>query len=334
MGRAKIAMEFIKKEKTRNTTYAKRKKGLLKKCHELSILCNAPTCIILYPYKEGKQPLEVEVYSYKGDNDTAICPIDSSRAKDPKIAREIIDRYLMVPKEERNKITRAKNLYDMFDEWTKKANQDLSKLRHKNAMDKYSSWGYNHAYFDGLDVVQLMEVLVHLDQKIEYVNQRINMMIKSNHNHNEVGLVPYFEPTPISTNLMIPQFEGVNQIPLFNYYPIINNNNQEYCHQIMPFNNQLHHQQNNAFIDQVVGASSRMMDDHHHHHDGNKNNNMVMYNMNMMHYDQGSEIVDNIGSTSSYGDGLAMSMPLQLPVMQHNVSLPRQRQYYQQMFYK
>uniref|UniRef100_A0A803KXU1 MADS-box domain-containing protein n=1 Tax=Chenopodium quinoa TaxID=63459 RepID=A0A803KXU1_CHEQI len=144
MGRAKIAMEFIVKEKTRNATYGKRKKGLLKKAHELSILCNVPVCIIIYPYKEGKQSSEAEVYAFKGDLITESNAMDLSRATDPMVAREMIDRYVRIPNEEKYK--RALNLFDMFDEWTKKADQELSKLRHKNALVKYPCGGSSSSH--------------------------------------------------------------------------------------------------------------------------------------------------------------------------------------------
>nr|GEY18653.1 transcription factor, MADS-box [Tanacetum cinerariifolium] len=49
MGRAKLRMELIKKEKTRITTYHKRKLGILKKASEFSILCDVDTIMIITP---------------------------------------------------------------------------------------------------------------------------------------------------------------------------------------------------------------------------------------------------------------------------------------------
>ena len=49
MGRNKIAIQKIENEKLRNIAYFKRKKGLLKKAMELSILCDADILLGIYP---------------------------------------------------------------------------------------------------------------------------------------------------------------------------------------------------------------------------------------------------------------------------------------------
>ncbi|KAL9230001.1 hypothetical protein vseg_005405 [Gypsophila vaccaria] len=307
MGRAKIAMEFIPKEKARNVTYSKRKNGLLKKAREFAILCNVPVCVILYPYKEGKQSDKPEVYSYKGNN-----KVDLSRVKDPELAKEIIDKYLTVPKEER--IKRSLDLCDMFDEWTRKADQELNKLRHKNAMAKYPSIS---SLIDNFTPDQLMEVLVHLDQKIGCVNQRIEM-IKDG---NKSGLVPVIDPsTPVSSFIIhsdnnnnnnnnanqveyhnqfggiIDNGEVINQFPtMFNNYPMFSSNVQE-GHQMGYFNPDLSY-------------SGKKEQISHGHDTGVVGNNAVLYNynMNMVYYDQGSSI-DDVAT-------MPMSTPLQLPLL-------------------
>ena len=47
MGRNKIKIEKIKEEKTRNVTLYKRRKGLLKKAMELSVLCNVKVYLLI-----------------------------------------------------------------------------------------------------------------------------------------------------------------------------------------------------------------------------------------------------------------------------------------------
>ncbi|KAK9689462.1 hypothetical protein RND81_09G060700 [Saponaria officinalis] len=299
MGRAKIAMEFITKEKVRNVTYAKRKKGLLKKGREFAILCNVPVCIIMYPYKEGKQPYEPEVYSFKGNNKA-----DLGRVKDPDLAREIIERYLAVPKEER--VKRSLNLTDMFDEWIRKADHELDKLRLKNAMAKYPNMS---TWINNFTPNQLMEMLVYLDQKIECVNLRIDMI-----NGNKSGLVTVIEPaTPVSSFIIpsdnnanqaeyhnqfceiIDNGEVINQFPnMYNNYPMFSNNILD-SHQIGHFNPDL-----DTYKRGQIGQG---------HDTGGINNNAVLYNfnMNMTYCDQGSSM-DDVSA-------MPVSMPLSLPLM-------------------
>ena len=49
MGKNKISIQKIKDERVRNVTYYKRKKGLLKKAMELSLLCGVEIFVGIYP---------------------------------------------------------------------------------------------------------------------------------------------------------------------------------------------------------------------------------------------------------------------------------------------
>nr|BAN63731.1 agamous-like MADS-box protein AGL35 [Turritis glabra] len=47
MTRQKVKMTFIENETARKSTFKKRKKGVLKKAHELATLCDVPICVIV-----------------------------------------------------------------------------------------------------------------------------------------------------------------------------------------------------------------------------------------------------------------------------------------------
>ncbi|KAI9125364.1 hypothetical protein K1719_003980 [Acacia pycnantha] len=49
MGRRKLAMKTLENRKTRRVLFERRKKGLLKKASELSILCGIEACVIIFP---------------------------------------------------------------------------------------------------------------------------------------------------------------------------------------------------------------------------------------------------------------------------------------------
>ena len=248
------------------------------------------------------------------------------------MVKGIIDRFLRVPLEERNK--RSLNLIDMFDGWKRKASQDLIKIKRKNALNKYLNWASS---LDGFSLEQFMEFLVYLDQKMEVVKQRIDMINGTNHDYSNLNqaealVLPSYQETPTNSTLMVPNdqifcddhhqilgypniVEGYNPFSWFNY-PIISDNNghnqDQYCPQLVNYNP-------NVFTNQV--------DDDNWFKYTNRN---VMGGMS---YDQGSGFVESIGASSTYGAVLPVqsNVPMQFPMV-HNVPLQRHGQY--QMFYK
>lgn len=53
MGRGKIEIKRIENSNSRQVTFSKRRAGLLKKAHELSVLCDAEVAVIVFS-KSGK----------------------------------------------------------------------------------------------------------------------------------------------------------------------------------------------------------------------------------------------------------------------------------------
>ncbi|KAJ3671699.1 hypothetical protein LUZ60_007778 [Juncus effusus] len=48
MARKKVNLAWIPNDATRRATFKKRKRGLIKKAYELSVLCNVKTCVVIY----------------------------------------------------------------------------------------------------------------------------------------------------------------------------------------------------------------------------------------------------------------------------------------------
>ncbi|KAI3989242.1 hypothetical protein MKX01_031528 [Papaver californicum] len=48
MGRAKLEIKYIESSSNRQVTYSKRRSGLMKKANELTILCDAKVCLIMF----------------------------------------------------------------------------------------------------------------------------------------------------------------------------------------------------------------------------------------------------------------------------------------------
>jgi hypothetical protein len=57
MGKKKITISKIKQDRIRQITYCKRKKGLLKKAMELSLLCDVKVFLFLYDRKSANKLL-------------------------------------------------------------------------------------------------------------------------------------------------------------------------------------------------------------------------------------------------------------------------------------
>ncbi|GAB2214347.1 hypothetical protein Droror1_Dr00018690 [Drosera rotundifolia] len=186
MGRAKLPMQLIEKEKTRSTTYLKRKKGLKKKAQELSILCDVPICIIIYPYvAESSSSLEPEIWP-----------------PSPKEVHQILNRYQCLPREDQQK--RASNLCGILESKRRKFEQDLFKLRRKTMATKYPTW---HPILDTLDRDSLHRLVSELDEKSVLVKQMIAFLKKAA-NHG------FYSPDPTLTTF---QFNDHSAIDGFRY---------------------------------------------------------------------------------------------------------------------
>ncbi|KAE8727165.1 Detected protein of unknown function [Hibiscus syriacus] len=151
MGRGKLNMKFIMKEKVRISTYEKRKKGL-KKAEELSILCGVETCVIIYGPKSNESPTKLEIWP----------PVHAE-------VLNVINKYKAKPLHVRER--KCFNVLDFFAIHQKKLNDEICKLRKANREAKFTTWDDR--------INQLSTLLARLESNLETAKNRIKM-IKGN----------------------------------------------------------------------------------------------------------------------------------------------------------
>ncbi|XP_048332913.2 MADS-box transcription factor 18 [Ziziphus jujuba] len=204
MGRGKLKMELIENEKSRRLTFQKRKKGLTKKCSELSTLCGIDVCTIIYgPNNHTKDP-SVELETWPKDHIEVIRIIQRYQAatiyKPPKKTSNLSDFY----------IERKKNIDSKIDK-LRKAKYPIS----DELITHYCASSGDH---------QLGLLLGRLDSKIEAVKRMIEFR-KQNQviNYNPHDHVDHlFDQKFVSfNNNNIPQLDQmVRSVPMPQYvYP-------------------------------------------------------------------------------------------------------------------
>ncbi|KAJ9678054.1 hypothetical protein PVL29_022824 [Vitis rotundifolia] len=157
MARGKLKMELIANEKLRCRTFRNRQKGLKKKLHELSTLCDVEACMIIYCDQNGNG-----TYSSQPD----VWPENHYEVQ------RIVNKYISERKEDHGKRTVA--LSDILESRKRKAELELQKLQEKNGKTKGQT-SETRLELDGLSYEKLMEINDKLDRKLEHVKSLIDL---------------------------------------------------------------------------------------------------------------------------------------------------------------
>ncbi|RVW38733.1 Agamous-like MADS-box protein AGL82 [Vitis vinifera] len=155
MGRSRLPLELIPKEKSRKITFQKRTMGLKKKTYEISTLCGVDACVIIYSWTSDDRPMEPIFWP-----------------SNPEKVKSIINRYKEHSKEERG--LKTLDLSGFFEERTKKIQKEISKLGHQGAdQTKYPTWDDQ---LNDLSVDQLRELVNALGTKLEVIKSRVELL--------------------------------------------------------------------------------------------------------------------------------------------------------------
>ncbi|ESW30800.1 hypothetical protein PHAVU_002G183400 [Phaseolus vulgaris] len=163
MGRGRIPMDLIEKEKARKTTFQKRKNGLMKKVYEFSTLCSVDVGVIIFASKFLDEP---EIWP-----------------QDPRKLKCVIEKYLNTTSDRRPKVY---DVEEYFSERMKRIEGDISKVQKGKIQLMYPTWDDS---YDALGEEQLRMFVSILDSKLDVCTQRMNMLKQDSNGKAIVELV-------------------------------------------------------------------------------------------------------------------------------------------------
>ncbi|KAM1166278.1 hypothetical protein TB1_024883 [Malus domestica] len=145
MGRGRLNMELIANERSRKTTFQKRRKGIMKKAYEFSTLCEVDVCMIIYGPKLTDRPPELQTWP-----------------KNPEEVNRIINKYKASTMCKPPKKTF--DLSDLLMDRKNKVYADIYRKRKEMYETKYPAWDERINTFSES---QLEALLNALDGKLE-----------------------------------------------------------------------------------------------------------------------------------------------------------------------
>ncbi|CAJ1975408.1 unnamed protein product [Sphenostylis stenocarpa] len=152
MGRGRVQLKRIENKINRQVTFSKRRSGLLKKAHEISVLCDAEVALIVFSTK-GK------LFEYSSD------PWNSDL-----LMERILERYERYSYAERQLVASDQ---PQTENWTLehaklKARLDVLQKNQRNFMGQD---------LDGLSIKELQNLEHQLDSALKHIRSRKNQLM-------------------------------------------------------------------------------------------------------------------------------------------------------------
>ncbi|XP_008460878.2 floral homeotic protein APETALA 3-like [Cucumis melo] len=221
MGRGKLSMKLISNEKSRKTTFHKRKASLLRKAYELSTLCDVRVCVFVHGPNQSNDQSPLQLHTWPP------CPDE---------VNSMIASYKTNCLHKRAR--KAFGLIDFFSERKKKVETDMSKLRKDVAEARFTKWDER---LDHLLEDQLRVLMMELDSKIEIAKKRIE--IETECYNVEEGTSVESSQT-LNANMkhkQVMRFDPEEESTNYGMFGI--RSSMEQTQGTMPFHQQYHHQQ-------------------------------------------------------------------------------------------
>ncbi|XP_027338390.1 agamous-like MADS-box protein AGL80 [Abrus precatorius] len=149
MGRARITLKRIPKERTRKLTFKQRSKGLMKKIAEFSTMCGAEACFIVYDGNGNVEPM--------------------TWPEDSRVVHSIIEKY---ENQKNERPPKTFNIEDFFENRKNMVEAEISRVQKEISKIKYPTWDKSYSK---LGEEQLKAFIAMLDAKIGACDHRINM---------------------------------------------------------------------------------------------------------------------------------------------------------------
>ncbi|KAG6585254.1 Floral homeotic protein APETALA 1, partial [Cucurbita argyrosperma subsp. argyrosperma] len=149
MGRGRVQLKRIENKINRQVTFSKRKAGLLKKAHEISVLCDAEVALIVFSHK-GK------LFEYSSD---------SSMEK-------ILERYERYSYVGRQQIAATESEFSQ-ENWT----LEYYRLKSRVELLQRNNSHYMGEDLDSLSVKELQNLEQQIDTALKHVRSRKNQLM-------------------------------------------------------------------------------------------------------------------------------------------------------------
>ncbi|CAN1796194.1 Agamous-like MADS-box protein AGL8 homolog [Linum perenne] len=147
MGRGRVQLRRIENKINRQVTFSKRRSGLLKKAHEISVLCDAEVALIVFSTK-GK------LFEYSTDS----------------CMERILERYERYSYAERQLIA---NDTETCGSWT----LEYAKLKARIEVLQKNLKNYNGQDLDSLSLRELQNLEQQLDSALKHIRSRKNQLM-------------------------------------------------------------------------------------------------------------------------------------------------------------